>query len=389
MTGLAIVGASLAGLSTARAARALGYDGEITVVGYEKHRPYDRPPLSKEFLKGSMSEEDLALETEDDNLDANWQLGRWALQLDPSNRSVILDGGEILQADHVVIATGCRARRLNLTGTDLGGVYKLRTIEDAIELRAAMQPGRRMVIIGAGFIGAEIAATAKSLGLDVTVLEFAPTPLAGPLGETLGAIVGRFHEANGVSLRCGEVVDHLAGDVHVTGVGLADQSIIPADLVVVGVGAQPNVEWLQGSGLDLSNGVVCNADGSTQIPNVSAVGDCAAWLDPYFSLHRRIEHWTGAMDRPMVAMAAMLGKPAPKPVQIPYFWSDQYGARIQSAGAIAMSETVTIEEGSEDEGSLVAVYRIGDTPVGVIGINATKSFTRWRRQINKHCTENV
>lgn len=387
MTGLAIVGASLAGLSAARAARSLGYDGEITVVGYEKHRPYDRPPLSKGFLAGDLTEQDLALETDDDAaLEVDWKLGRWALQLDPSQRAVILDGGETLQADHVVIATGCRARRLGVTGSELPGVHTMRTLEDAIALRDAMRPGMRMVTIGAGFIGAEIASTAKALGLDVTVLEFGASPLARPLGETVGSIVGRFHEAHGVSLRCNTVVDHIVGDVHVTGVGLADQSVIPADLVVVGVGAAPNVEWLQNSGLDLSNGVVCNADGTTSLPGVVAVGDCAAWMDPYFNLHRRIEHWTGAMDRPTVAVAAALGMTPPKAPQIPYFWSDQYGSRIQSAGAISMSETVTIVEGGEGEDSLVALFHTGDTPIGVIGINATKSFTRWRRQINKTCT---
>lgn len=215
MTGIAVIGASLAGLSTARAARALGYDGTITVVGYEKRRPYDRPPLSKGFLAGDLTETDIALQTEaDDALDVDWKLGRWALQLDPSQKAVILDGGETLTADHVVVATGCRARRLGVTGSELPGVHTLRTLDDAVALRDAMKPGMRLVIIGAGFIGAEIASTAKGLGLDVTVLEFGATPLARPLGETVGAIVGRFHEANGVDLRCNTVVDHLVGDVH-------------------------------------------------------------------------------------------------------------------------------------------------------------------------------
>ena len=275
---VAVVGASLAGLSAARALRRQGFDGELTIVGAEARRPYDRPPLSKEFLAGDICESDLALEGDDDNIDARWLLGVHATRLDTGGGAIALDDGTEVHADGVVVATGARARAWQ--GTErLAGVHVLRTIDDALALREDLRPGSRLVVIGAGFIGAEVASTATKLGLDVTVVELARTPLAASLGEELGAAVARLHAKHGTRLVCGAKVSGLTGAERVTGVEIADGRHLAADVVVVGVGAIPNIEWLNGSGLELANGVVCDGGGATSIPNVVAVGDCAAWYE--------------------------------------------------------------------------------------------------------------
>ena len=383
MTTLAIVGASLAGLSTARAARAQGFDGDVVIIGDEEERPYDRPPLSKEFLAGKVEARDLLLEGPDDSgLDAQWLLGTRALQLDPSTRSLWLTGGQQVRADHVVLATGASARWLMLAGSELPGVHVLRTLADATALREELLPGARLVVIGAGFIGAEVASTGLGLGLDVTVLEVGSTPLAGPLGETMGAVIGGLHQARGVNLQCGVTIDYLDGTDHVIGVVLSDNTFIPADVVVVGVGAEPNVQWLADSGVDIANGVSCDEVGRTGVPNVSAVGDCAAWFDLAHGMHRRVEHWTGALERPAVAVAHLLGTgAATKAVQPPYFWSDQYGVRLQFTGASSGADRIVIEEGSTEEESFLATYWQEDRPIGALGANRVRAFTRWRRTV--------
>lgn len=389
MTTLAVVGASLAGLATARAARQQGFDGKLIIIGDEQERPYDRPPLSKDFLAGKIEAADLRLEGPDDaDLDAQWLLGTRALQLDPPTKSLWLTGGEQVRADHVVLATGASARWLMLAGSELPGVHVLRTLADATALREELLPGARLVVVGAGFIGAEVASTALGLGLDVTVLEVGTTPLAGPLGETMGAVVGGLHQARGVDLQCGVTIDYLDGTDRVTSVVLSDNTVIPADIVVVGVGAAPNVQWLAGSGVDIANGVSCDEVGRTGVPHVSAVGDCAAWFDVAHGMHRRVEHWSGALERPAIAIAHLLGTgAATKPVQPPYFWSDQYGVRLQFAGASSGADRISIEEGSTEEESFLAVYWQEDRPIGVLGANRVRAFTRWRRGIAKHATE--
>ncbi|MFI6461162.1 NAD(P)/FAD-dependent oxidoreductase [Streptomyces sp. NPDC050528] len=384
MRTVAVVGASLAGLSAARSLRKQGYDGRLVVIGDEAHRPYDRPPLSKEFLAGTVVEDDLLLETDDEDLRAEWLLGVRAvgLQVDGAERVLLLDDGREVRADGVVVATGAAAR--NLPGTDgLAGVHTLRTLDDARALRDELALGGRLVVIGGGFIGAEVASTAYALGLDVTVIEAAPTPLAGPLGETMGGIVSALHEAHGVRLLCGVGVKGLSGEARVDAVLLEDGRTVPADMVVVGVGARPCVEWLEGSGVELDNGVKCGADGRTSLAGVVAVGDCANWYDPRAGSHRRVEHWTGARERPEVAVGALLSwgaveAGAPRP---PYFWSDQYGVKIQFAGHSAGADSVTVEEGTPGERSFLAVYRCAGQPVAVLAMNQPRLFMRWRKQL--------
>ncbi|MET7718447.1 FAD-dependent oxidoreductase [Streptomyces sp. NPDC005407] len=382
MRTVAVVGASLAGLSAARSLRKQGYDGRLVVIGDEPHRPYDRPPLSKEFLAGTIREADLALEADGEDLQAEWLLGVRAAGFDPGDHAVRLADGRSVRADGVVVATGATARTLP-GGDGLAGVHTLRTLDEARALRADLARGGRLVVIGGGFIGAEVASTAYGLGLDVTVIEAAPTPLAGPLGEVMGGIVSTLHADHGVRLLCGVGVKGLSGAARVEAVLLEDGRSIPADTVVVGVGARPCVEWLEGSGVVLDDGVKCGADGRTSVSGVVAVGDCASWYDPVAGVHRRVEHWTGARERPDAAVAALLsgGAATPAVPKPPYFWSDQYGVRIQFAGHSAGADSVTVEEGLPDDRSFLAVYRRSGHPVAVLGMNQPRLFTRWRKQL--------
>ncbi|MEU0167815.1 FAD-dependent oxidoreductase [Streptomyces iakyrus] len=382
MRTVAVVGASLAGLSAARSLRKQGYDGRLVVIGEELHRPYDRPPLSKEFLAGGIGEADLALEPDDEDLQAEWLLGARAAGLDTTPRAVRLSDGREVRADGIVIATGASAR--TLPGMDgLAGVHTLRTLDDARALRDELARGGRLVVIGGGFIGAEVASTARALGLDVTIVEAAPTPLAGPLGATMGGIVSGLHADHGVRLLCGVGVKGLSGETRVDAVLMEDGRSIPADIVVVGVGARPCVDWLAGSGVELDDGVKCGADGRTSLAGVVAVGDCASWYDPRAGTHRRVEHWTGARERPDAAVAALLswGESEPGVPRPPYFWSDQYGVKIQFAGNASRADSVTIEEGAADDRDVLAVYRRAGRPVAVLGMNQPRLFMRWRKQL--------
>jgi 3-phenylpropionate/trans-cinnamate dioxygenase ferredoxin reductase subunit len=381
MRAIAIVGGSLAGLSAARALREQSYDGRITVVGAEEHRPYDRPPLSKDFLAGEVSLDDIALTTdEDDALELDWRLGRTAVGLDRSAAAVVLDSGERVTADGVVLATGARARRL--PGPVMSGVHTLRTLDDAIALREALSAGASLVVIGAGFIGAEVASTARGMGVDVAVVEALPTPLAGPLGVEMGQICAALHGDHGVRLITGTGVAELVGDGRVRAVRLADGRELPADVVVVGIGAVPCVEWLAGSGLELHRGgVVTDAGCATSVPEIVATGDCASSYNSYAEAVLRLEHWTNALQQPAIAAATLLGCATSARPPAPYFWSDQYGVRLQFAGHRREGDRVEVVEGDTDSRRFVAVYRRDERPVAVFAMNHPKLFGRWRREL--------
>ncbi|MGR6963972.1 NAD(P)/FAD-dependent oxidoreductase [Geodermatophilus sp. URMC 61] len=378
---VAVVGASLAGLSAARALRDQSFDGRIVVIGDEVHAPYDRPPLSKEFLAGTASLDDIALGAPDDeDLGFEWRLGTTAVGVDHLSRSVLLDDGSEVRADGVVLATGARARRL--PGSDgLDGVHVLRSLDDAIALREDLAAAERLVVIGAGFIGAEVASTARKLGLDVTVVETQPVPLAGPLGADMGAVCAGLHADHGTRLLVGTGVSGLIGTERVEAVELTDGTRLPADVVVVGIGAIPNIDWLAHSGVALGNGVLTDARGATNIPGVVAVGDCAATWWPSAERHVRIEHWTNALEQPATAVATLLGSGEPAPTPVPYFWSDQYGARLQFAGSRREGDVARVVEGDCADRSFLAVYERDGHPVAVLGMNQPRLFTRWRRQL--------
>ncbi|MGY1776450.1 NAD(P)/FAD-dependent oxidoreductase [Geodermatophilus sp. SYSU D00804] len=378
---VAVVGASLAGLSAARALREQSYDGRIVVIGDEVHAPYDRPPLSKEFLAGTASLDDIALGGPDDeDLGLEWRLRTTAVGLDRLGRSVLLADGSEVRADGVVLATGARARHLP-GSRRLDGVHVLRSLDDAIALREDLAAGGRLVVIGAGFIGAEVASTARALGLDVTVVETQPVPLAGPLGTEMGAVCAGLHADHGTRLLVGTGVAALVGTGRVEAVELTDGTRVPADVAVVGIGAVPNTEWLAGSGVALGNGVLTDARGATDVPGVVAVGDCAATWSVAAERHVRTEHWTNALEQPATATATLLGTQGPAPTPVPYFWSDQYGARIQFAGWRREGDVARVVEGSCADRSFLVVYERDGHPVAVLGMNQPRLFTRWRRQL--------
>ncbi|WP_433831665.1 NAD(P)/FAD-dependent oxidoreductase [Actinoplanes sp. CA-015351] len=379
MQKVAIVGAALAGLAAARALRGQSFTGQIIAIGAERHHPYDRPPLSKDFLTGACTIDDLAL-SDDDDLGIDWRLGTAATRLDPRGRSVHLTDGQEIPVDGVVIATGARARR-PAHADGLAGVHTLRTLDDAIALRDELRNTGRLVVIGAGFIGAEVASSARSLGWDVTVVEGLPTPLAGPLGTEMGALCAQLHADHGVRLKAGTPVSALLGSDRIEAVELADGTRLPADVVVAGIGAIPNVEWLAGSGLTIDGGVVTDAAGATGLPAVVATGDCAIAFSPFAGRAVRSEHWTHALDHPATAVATLLGAAAPDTGKAPYFWSDQYGVRLQFAGHREPGDTVRIVEGDPEQRSFLAVYERGGHPVAVLGMNQPRLFTRWRRQL--------
>ncbi|CBG67877.1 MULTISPECIES: NAD(P)/FAD-dependent oxidoreductase [Streptomyces] len=384
MRSITVVGASLAGLSTVRALRTEGYDGEIVVVGEERHTPYDRPPLSKDFLKGDIDADALALgdAAEYDDLDVQWLLGERAVRLDPVARTVTLTGGRQVRTHGVVVATGASPR--TLPGADgLAGVHTLRTLDDALALRAELLDGLpRVVVIGAGFIGAEVASTAHRLGLHVTLVEAAEVPLERQLGREMGLVCSSLHTDHGVDLLCGTGVAELLGRDRVTGVRLADGRVLPADVVVAGVGVRPNTDWLAGSGVLVDDGVVCDTGCATTVPGVVAVGDVARCPHPFTGRHARIEHWSNATEQARTAARTLLtGVSAPAPLTAPYFWSDQYRTRIQLAGYVVPGAEPEIVEGDLDSRTFTAVYRHEGNAVAVLSLNQPKFFNRLRRTL--------
>ncbi|MFD8806965.1 NAD(P)/FAD-dependent oxidoreductase [Streptomyces sp. NPDC059597] len=384
MRTVTVVGASLAGLYAARELRAQGFDGRLVIVGDEPHRPYDRPPLSKDFLTGRADESVLALTDAEDRaaLGAEWLLGVRATGLDPRTRKVRLHTGRTVTTDGVVIATGARARRL--PGPAPTGVHTLRTLDDARTLRTALTEGpRRVVVIGGGFIGAETASSCAVLGHEVTVVEAAPLPLLPQLGPEMAAVCAALHRRAGVRLITGTGVAALRGTRTVTAVDLADGRTLFADLVVTGIGATPNTDWLAGSGLPLRDGVLCDAGCATPLPQVVAAGDVAR-VDGI-----RSEHWTAATLQPRTAVAGLLaGHTRETGRPVPYFWSEQYGSRLQFAGSRREGDTVRVTEGTLADGApgpegFLARYERDGRTVAVLAVDRPKPFTRIRRELGR------
>ncbi|CAM5731891.1 NAD(P)/FAD-dependent oxidoreductase OS=Streptomyces alboniger OX=132473 GN=CP975_05090 PE=4 SV=1 [Streptomyces alboniger] len=382
MRTLTVVGASLAGLYAARELRAQGFDGRLVIVGDEPHRPYDRPPLSKDFLTGRADEDRLVLADDEETteLGAEWLLGTRARGLDVRGRTVLLDDGRTVSTDGVVIATGASARRL--PGDSLGGVHTLRTLDDARALRDELADGpRQVVVIGGGFIGAETASSCAALGHTVTVAEAAPLPLVPQLGAEMASVCAALHQRGGVDLITGTGVAGLRGTASVTGVELTDGRTLPADVVIVGIGTTPNTGWLAGSTLALHDGVLCDDGCATALPQVVAVGDVARVGGT------RAEHWTSATEQPRVAVANLLaGRTLDTVRSLPYFWSDQYGARIQFAGRRQDGDTVRIAEGeltdgAPADGGFLALYERDGRTTAVLSVDRPRPFMRARREL--------
>jgi NADPH-dependent 2,4-dienoyl-CoA reductase/sulfur reductase-like enzyme len=362
---VAVVGAGLAGLRTCEALRQHGYRDPITLLGAEPHAPYSRPPLSKEVLRG----DDPAVATlrrGDDlaALDVDIRLDVPAVGLDVAARAVRLGDGATVTADDVVIATGATPRRL--PGVNLAGVHTLRTVDDCLALRSSLREGARVVVVGAGFIGLEVAASARALGCTVTVVDVLPAPLARVLPAGVGAAVTRLHTDNGVDLRCGVGVAEVRGEGSVGQVALADGSVIAADVVVVGIGVAPETGWLADSGLTVDDGVVCD-ESLRAAPGIWAVGDVARWRLATGDT-ARLEHWTNATEQPE-AVARNIATGAAEPFEtVPYFWSDQYDAKLVCLGFAGAADEMQVVAGSLDEPKWAAMLRSGDRLTAVVGM---------------------
>ena len=429
MRSVAIVGGSLAGLRAAETLRSDGFSGTIHFIGEETRLPYDRPPLSKEVLGDKMEVANAGLISQEafDALRLELHLGKRAVGLDAERKAVLLASegeagsseageaaesggatsegaaaGEEITADGIVIATGSRPRKM--PGTEgIGGVYTLRTLEDCLALKAEFATGPKVAVIGAGFIGAEVAATARGLGLDVTVIEMLATPLARVLGDTLGQVMADLHRDNGVDLRLGVGVNEVvAGDGgRVASVELSDGTSIAADVVVVGIGVIPNTEWLEGSGLEIDNGVVCD-ETLLAAPGITAAGDVARWPNRRFGETMRVEHWDNAIEQGIAAARRLLaggwgqsgggeagsgesgssksGEAVPF-TPVPWFWSDQYDRKIQLAGRSSPDGRVEIVTGSLEERRFAAIYEREGKLVGVLGMNRPRHVMQYRQLI--------
>ncbi|CAM3591866.1 NAD(P)/FAD-dependent oxidoreductase [Smaragdicoccus niigatensis] len=382
MSDILIVGASVAGVRTAQALRTSGCQASITMLSEETELPYDKPPLSKEMLAESSPGTAVPLLSSDEvsALEIDLHIATRAVRLDPDRRVVHTADGREFGYSTLVIATGVRPR--TLPGTDgLAGVYTLRQAEDARELRAELPRAKQVVVIGAGFIGAEFASAAVKYGASVTIVEAQATPLAHILGEGVGRQLAGLHALNGVTVLAGEQVSGFLGTDRVTGVELASGRTLPADLVVIGIGTQTNSEWLADSGVPISNGVECDENLRVPgFPEIFAAGDIALRQHPIYQTPVRIEHWTNAGEHGGIVAAAIMGAPSPTS-QPPYVWSDQYGRRIQIIGRPSLGH-VAVTRGSADEPGFLAVYANAEgICVGAVILDDPRMMLRCRKAI--------
>jgi 3-phenylpropionate/trans-cinnamate dioxygenase ferredoxin reductase subunit len=384
-----VVGAGLAGHRAAIALRESGFTGEVVVIGDEPHRPYDRPPLSKQLLAGTFSVEQCFFDSSE--LDVTWRLGDPVAALDVAARSLTLADGSVLGYDGLVIATGRRARSWPASDVPRG-VHTMRTLDDATAFRSAVAGTRGVVIVGAGFIGCEVAATLRSHDVaNVTVVDVAPHPMP-VLGAEIGRRAARLHEQHGVQLRMNRGVASIDGADRVEAVTLSDGERIEADTVLVAMGSAPNSEWLDGSGVLLAGGsVVCDryamARGSDGQPlgDVVAAGDIASWPSPHGSGEQCIEHWSNARDMAAVAAANLLAAPDERVVleSVPTFWSDQYHVKIKSAGFLKDADRFTVVNEDPDKPSLVAEAYREDELVGAVVFNMNRTIIDYTRRLQE------
>lgn len=375
-----VVGASVAGIHAVEGLRDAGFDGELTLIGAEDTLPYDRPPLSKASLRLGPTAGGILLRSADWYLEqaVDLRLGRTAVHLDLASRSVLLaDGGEV-SYDGLILATGSSARSI-ATPADVGPVYTLRTADDCARLHVRLQPGEHLVIIGAGFIGLEVAATAAMMGLEVSVVELAPVPLHRVLGGEVGRWFEQYHAARGVSMHCDVGIEAIEADAHRSKVRLLDGTVLAADVLVAGVGAQPAIEWLRDSGLRLSDGVACDPFLHTSAPNVVAAGDIARWHNTLFDEDLRVEQWTNAVEQGRYAAESLLGIAEEPYAAVPYFWSDQFDAKMRFVGVANAAQDIHIDEAGPDV--LVALFGRDDLLRGALCVNAPRKLVQYRQAI--------
>ena len=361
---IVIVGGGLAAARTAEQLRRSAFDGSITIVGAEGHLPYDRPPLSKQVLRSELDDVTLKPREFYDDNKITLALGSAVRSLDTGAQTVTLDDGSLLEYDDVVIATGLVPRRIP-SFPALPGIHVLRSFDESMALREEAGAARRAVVIGAGFIGCEVAASLRGLGVDVVMVEPQPEPLASVLGEQIGALVSRLHRAEGVDVRTGVGVDSVTGRDRVEKVALTDGSEVDTDLVVVGIGSRPATDWLEGSGVEVDNGVVCDRVGRTSAPHVWALGDVASWQNAR-GHQARVEHWSNVAEQARVLVPSLLGQELPSNlVVVPYFWSDQYDIKIQCLGEPEADDVVHLVE--DDGRKFLAYYERDGVVAGVVG----------------------
>lgn len=384
-----IVGGSLSGVRTAEALRRLGYVGELTILGNEPGVPYDRPPLSKSFLAGLRREDQLSIHPISPNLadlDCEFVANDPAESVDLASGSLRTDSGRTHTFDSLVVASGTRLRQLPPSIIDPDGhppLVGLRTLDDAKRLQPFLIAGSRVVVVGAGFIGAEVASTASAAGCVVTVIETIPIPLARQVGDQIGGVCAALHARQDVRLLTNTNVERIDS----AGVHTSSGECLVADVVVVGVGVIPNTDWLEGSGLDVSNGVFCHPSlrvvepgRSSGLTPVVAVGDIARWTNPRYNEIARIEHWTNAVESADHAAGTLLGSDEPF-CPVPYFWSDQYGVKIQCLGRTTGFDEVRIVGGSTDEFKFVALYRKSDRLVAALGMSMVRHLMGYRQML--------
>ncbi len=397
-----VVGAGLAGLRAAESLRTNGFAGEVVLVGDESWAPYNRPPLSKEALGGELSHDRLAFRVHSSATDLVWRYGEVATAVDLTARVVTLATGEAIEYDALVCATGVRARRLPVPGpppSAVAGRHVLRTLDDAIALRARLQPGNRLVVLGAGFIGCEVAATARTLGCEVHSVAIDALPMLRPLGVELATELRRRHEKHGVVFHLGVGVTGLEGDDVVSGVTLSDGTTLDADVVVEAVGSRCNVDWLEGNGLDLADGVLTDSAlrplvAGVPIDGVAVVGDLARFPNVRFDDRAwRVEHWSVPTDtgrRAGAVLSAYLRDEGYAEVvgarweTMPSFWSDQYDVRLQSFGmpGLADPDGIRLLEGDLGDECIVGYHR-GDELLGVVGIGMLRTLSGYRARLGR------
>jgi 3-phenylpropionate/trans-cinnamate dioxygenase ferredoxin reductase subunit len=381
-----VVGGSLAGIRSAEALRRKGFEGRLVLIGAESEHPYDRPPLSKQVLRGESGPEKIRLVKPEafDALELDLRLGMRADALLLDERAVLLEDGERIAYDGCVIATGAAPRTLP-GAVPRAGLHTLRTLRDSLSIAAELARGPRVAVVGAGFIGAEVAASCRGLGLEVTMIEALETPMARVLDPQIGAVCAAAHADEGVDVRLGVGVEEIRGGDRVEGVRLSDGSVVAADVVVVGIGVVPETRWLESSGLALDDGVLCDATCATGAPGVVAAGDVARWPHPVYGCSIRLEHWTNAVEQAEAAATRLLaGDAGAEPfAPVPFVWSDQYDLKLQAAGHIRLDDEMLVCHGSLEERRFVAIFGRAGRLTGALALNRVRALMAYRRMMRE------
>ena len=380
----AVVGANLAGGRAAEALRGAGFGGRVLLIGAEDEPPYERPPLSKEILKGTMQPEQALLRPRDGWAaeDIDLILGTRVMRLLPDERALELDDGTMVRADKVLLCTGGRVRPLAVPGVELDGVHYLRTLNDALAVREYLRPDAPIVVIGAGFVGAEVAACAKEAGCRVTLLEAAEVPLLRALGAKVGRLYGSYHLQRGVDLHTGVAIDRIDGDQRARAVVTADGTRFEADCIVIGVGLEPNVELSEEAGIRVGNGIMVDEYCQTSLDNVYAAGDVAYFPNPVLGQQVRLEHWQNAQNQAVSAAKSMLGERTPF-AEVPWFWSHQFDLNLQMAGHLSATDDVVVR-GSMEEARFCAFYLRDGLLAGVLAVNRPRDVRAATKLIECH-----